>query len=283
MRNGWRVAFFAVTRAYNPAPRRFYTHIGSHYIAYADSAWLYPAIRRLKASGAADFVVVSIHAGTELSDGPDEPLRQFLEGAVDAGADLCLGHHPHVLQPVEWYRGKPIAYSMGNFIFKQGAPWTAYSGVFTFTVAPDGRVTADVIPVRSGFQARFASRRRGRQCPAARPSRGPPPPHPLRDLAMTKPSHDFLKRLLDSPGPSGFETAPARVWREEVKGFADEMRADVHGNSVGGRESEGRPAADVRRATSTRSGSRSRTSTTRASAISRRSAAGIPRCWWDSG
>lgn len=157
VRNGWRVAFFAVTRAYNPAPRRFYTHIGSHYIAYADSAWLYPAIRRLKASGAADFVVVSIHAGTELADGPDEPLRQFLEGAVDAGADLCLGHHPHVLQPVEWYRGKPIAYSMGNFIFKQGAPSTAYSGVFTFTVTPDGRVTADVIPVRSGFQARFAS------------------------------------------------------------------------------------------------------------------------------
>jgi len=156
-RNGWRVAFFAVTRAYNPAPRRFYTHIGSHYIAYADSAWLYPAIRRLKASGAADFVVVSIHAGTELADGPDEPLRQFLEGAVDAGADLCLGHHPHVLQPVAWYHGKPIAYSMGNFIFKQGAPSTAYSGVFTFTVAPDGRVTADLIPVRSGFQARFAS------------------------------------------------------------------------------------------------------------------------------
>jgi poly-gamma-glutamate synthesis protein (capsule biosynthesis protein) len=158
VRNGWRVAFFAVTRAYNPAPGRFYTHIGSHYIAYADSAWLYPAIRRIKASGAADFVVVSIHAGTELSDHPDEPLRRFLEGAVDAGADLCLGHHPHVLQPVEWYRGTPIAYSMGNFIFKQGAPWTAYSGVFTFTVAPDGRVTADVIPVRSGFQARFASR-----------------------------------------------------------------------------------------------------------------------------
>ncbi len=158
VRNGWRVAFFAVTRAYNPAPGRFYTHIGSHYIAYADSAWLYPAIRRIKASGAADFVVVSIHAGTELADHPDEPLRQFLLGAVDAGADLCLGHHPHVLQPVEWYRGKPIVYSMGNFIFKQGAPWTAYSGVFTFTVAPDGRVTADVIPVRSGFQARFASR-----------------------------------------------------------------------------------------------------------------------------
>ena len=50
---------------------------------------------------------------------------------------------------------------------------------------------------------------------------------------MTTGSLGFLKRLLDSPGPSGFETQPARVWREEVKGFADELRADAHGNSLG--------------------------------------------------
>ena len=49
---------------------------------------------------------------------------------------------------------------------------------------------------------------------------------------MSTTSIDFLKRLLDSPGPSGFEIAPARVWREEVKRFADEVRADAHGNSV---------------------------------------------------
>jgi endoglucanase len=49
---------------------------------------------------------------------------------------------------------------------------------------------------------------------------------------MTVTSLEFLKRLLDTPGPSGFESAPARVWREGVKGFADELRTDVHGNSV---------------------------------------------------
>lgn len=54
-------------------------------------------------------------------------------------------------------------------------------------------------------------------------------------------SHEFLKRLLDSPGPSGFETAPARVWREEVRGFADEMRPDVHGNSIGVVNPKGKP------------------------------------------
>jgi endoglucanase len=49
---------------------------------------------------------------------------------------------------------------------------------------------------------------------------------------MTAANVSFLKRLLDTPGPSGFETAPARLWREEVKGFADDVQADVRGNSV---------------------------------------------------
>ena len=44
-------------------------------------------------------------------------------------------------------------------------------------------------------------------------------------------SYDFLTRLLDAPGPSGFEAAPARLWRDEAGGFAGDVRADVHGNS----------------------------------------------------
>jgi endoglucanase len=58
---------------------------------------------------------------------------------------------------------------------------------------------------------------------------------------MTTAAHDFLKRLLDSPGPSGFETGPARVWRDEVRGFADDLRADVHGNSVATLNAQGTP------------------------------------------
>lgn len=49
---------------------------------------------------------------------------------------------------------------------------------------------------------------------------------------MHKTSLEFLKRLLDSPGPSGFETAPARVWREEAEDVADEVRTDVSGNVI---------------------------------------------------
>ncbi len=58
---------------------------------------------------------------------------------------------------------------------------------------------------------------------------------------MTTATLDFLKRLLDAPGPSGFETAPARVWRDEVQRFADEVRADVHGNSVAVLNPKGTP------------------------------------------
>src|SRR3989442_12914732 len=58
---------------------------------------------------------------------------------------------------------------------------------------------------------------------------------------MTKSTLDFLKRLLDTPGPSGFETGPARVWREGVKTFADEGTPDVHGNSIATLNAEGRP------------------------------------------
>lgn len=154
-RNGWRVAFLAATRAFNAAPDSFYTHPGSRYVAWADSGWLYPEIRRLKENGLADLVVVSVHAGQEFSEQPDRGLERFFRGAIDAGADICLGHHPHVLQPVEWYHGKPIAYSMGNFIFRQGMPWTGLTGVFEFTVRPDGAISLALRPVRAGYQAKL--------------------------------------------------------------------------------------------------------------------------------
>jgi endoglucanase len=65
------------------------------------------------------------------------------------------------------------------------------------------------------------------------PAGGPPWQHPRskgHDI-VDEASFTFLRRLLDAPGPSGFERAPARVWREEAQGFADEVWGDVLGNS----------------------------------------------------
>jgi len=72
-----------------------------------------------EATANADFIVVSLHAGTEYVYEPDDTQVHFAHLAIDAGADLVFGSHPHVVQKVEQYQGKYIFYSLGNFIFDQ--------------------------------------------------------------------------------------------------------------------------------------------------------------------
>jgi poly-gamma-glutamate capsule biosynthesis protein CapA/YwtB (metallophosphatase superfamily) len=156
-RHGWRVGFIAITRAWNPAPYTFYRHPGAHYVAWGDTSWLYPAIRSLKASGRVDLVVVSVHGGREFVDTPPKYHQDLLYGLVDAGADLVLAHHPHVLQPVVWYRGKAIVQSLGNFIFRQDDPWTQLSAILRVVVSPAKRMRLSAIPIRAGHQAALAT------------------------------------------------------------------------------------------------------------------------------
>jgi poly-gamma-glutamate capsule biosynthesis protein CapA/YwtB (metallophosphatase superfamily) len=156
-RRGWRVAFFAVTRAWNPAPYAFYKHPGASWIAWGEASWIYPAVRALKASGQVDLVVVSVHGGKEYVETPPQYHRDLLWGLVDAGADLVLAHHPHVLQPVVWYKGKPIVQSLGNFVFLQGDPWTRLSAIVRVVVAPDKTMRLSAIPVRAGAQPALAT------------------------------------------------------------------------------------------------------------------------------
>src|SRR2546425_841617 len=156
-RKSWRVAFFAVTRGWNPAPYSFYQHAGAGYLAWGAPASIYPAIRAVKAGARADLVVVSVHGGAEYADAPPLYHLNFLHGLVDAGADLVLAHHPHVLQPVERYKGKPIVPSLGNFIFQQGKAWTQLSAVLRIAVAPDKSMRLSALPVQAGYQATIAT------------------------------------------------------------------------------------------------------------------------------
>lgn len=64
-----------------------------------------------------DIVILSIHWGVELSEIPRKQEMDLGKKLIDAGADIIMGHHPHVLQGVEIYKGKPIFYSLGNFVF----------------------------------------------------------------------------------------------------------------------------------------------------------------------
>ena len=77
-----------------------------------------------------DLLVVSIHWGNEYQNVPTRRQREVAHAAIDAGADLIIGHHPHVLQGVGAYRGAPILYSTGNFVFDQREGERMESAIF---------------------------------------------------------------------------------------------------------------------------------------------------------
>lgn len=73
-------------------------------------------IQALKEHGA-NLIIANFHWGTEKETSPDTNQQTLAHLAVDQGADLVIGHHPHVLQGIEYYKGKSIVYSLGNFCF----------------------------------------------------------------------------------------------------------------------------------------------------------------------
>lgn len=72
-----------------------------------------------------DYLVVYVHWGIERDTKPQDYQRSLAMNYIDAGADLVVGSHPHVLQGVEFYKDKPIVYSLGNFVFGSSIPRTA--------------------------------------------------------------------------------------------------------------------------------------------------------------
>ena len=93
----------------------------------------------------AQIVIVSFHWGLERENYPTENPVNLAHSAIDNGADLVLGHHPHVLEGIEVYNGKNIVYSLGNFCFGGNSnPSDKDTMIFqqTFTVE-NGELTAD--------------------------------------------------------------------------------------------------------------------------------------------
>ncbi len=74
-----------------------------------------------KAKESCDFVAVLVHWGIERNTYPEDYQKTLARQYIDAGADAVIGSHPHVLQGIEYYQGKPIFYSLGNFIFNNSA------------------------------------------------------------------------------------------------------------------------------------------------------------------
>jgi poly-gamma-glutamate synthesis protein (capsule biosynthesis protein) len=94
----------------------------------------------------ADLVFVSIHWGVELDTTPRQEDIERAHAMIDAGADGIFGHHPHRLQPLDFYEGRPIAWSLGNFVWPRLSAAGATTAVAQFIVEPDGSVTGCLIP-----------------------------------------------------------------------------------------------------------------------------------------
>lgn len=112
-----------------------------------------PTVQRLKAEEGCDLVVVSLHWGKETSMKPVNSEYDVAKHLVEAGADVIWGHHPHVIQPIEFYDNKPIMYSTGNFTFGTMSQVDPSTGIFQLTYEKvDGKAVLKqlrVIPCRT--------------------------------------------------------------------------------------------------------------------------------------
>lgn len=141
-RKGLRVGFVGLTSTH---PKEGWARPGKPGVAYSDFARVPGIVKRAKER--CDVLVVSFHGGTELAAEPNEIQQAVARAAVDAGADLFIGHHPHVLQPVELHKGKPIVYSLGNFLFVSPTPSTRAAVVLRAQLGLEGVRRLEFHPV----------------------------------------------------------------------------------------------------------------------------------------
>ncbi len=143
-RKGLRIAFLG----YNEfMPRSFTADFDAPGSAWSEDEYVMADIRNARAVHRADIVIPVMHWGWENELIANTRQRQLAYAMVDAGADAVIGGHPHVTQDIEIYQGKPIIYSVGNFVMKetdndkQRQAWVLRlliekSGVSSFTTTP---------------------------------------------------------------------------------------------------------------------------------------------------
>lgn len=110
--NGRRVAFLGYN---NFPPLRFAAKRNSPGTAWLAEKDVLQDIRVAKQQ--ADNVILFLHWGEELEDAPLPEQQALARRLIDAGADAIIGAHPHVTQTIDWYKNRPIVYSLGNFLF----------------------------------------------------------------------------------------------------------------------------------------------------------------------
>ncbi|MDR2421170.1 MAG: CapA family protein [Oscillospiraceae bacterium] len=107
----------------------------------------------LSARETCDYIIVYMHWGIERDTLPNDVQKRTARALIDLGADIVIGAHPHVIQSFEYYNGKPIAYSLGNFIFNSRNPETAA----LFITLDGGEVSLRVVPCKMNGTLTYAA------------------------------------------------------------------------------------------------------------------------------
>lgn len=142
--NGVRVAFVGASMI---VPSSFAAGTTTPGIASAHSPARARVLDTVRAAAAeADAVIVAVHWGIERDTCPSNDQRLFARQLLEAGADAVIGHHPHVLQPVELVGSKLVAYSLGNFIWHARPGILGETGVLQIDFDGDGVVTWEFHP-----------------------------------------------------------------------------------------------------------------------------------------
>lgn len=145
---GLKLAMLAVTDIWNQGT--LWTHPAKDYVAGADKFAIASAVRALREDQSIDFIVVSYHGLAEYMNEPLQRTKDFAQAVIDAGADLVIGHHPHVVNGISWYRGKPILYSLGNLLMRMSnkSAWTEMGYLARLRFSRGPTISVEACPFR---------------------------------------------------------------------------------------------------------------------------------------
>jgi len=140
---GWRIGLVGVGEVIDPDSQV----ADGHEIGTAVGHEFARALRAIReAEDNADLVIVVIHWGVELDTQPREYQVDEAHRMIDAGADVIFGHHAHRLQPMDTYRGRPIFYGLGNFVWPSFSVEGSTTAVARVVVRPNGTFTGTLLP-----------------------------------------------------------------------------------------------------------------------------------------
>jgi poly-gamma-glutamate synthesis protein (capsule biosynthesis protein) len=142
--NGTKIGFLAYTNLGPEKWRATEKNSGIAWINESEIEKIKEDIKKTKEK--VDILIVSLHSGEEYQKTPTQFQIDFSRMAIDAGADIVVGHHPHIVQPNEKYGNGYIFYSLGNFVFDQSFSKETMEGQIVKILIENGKIK-DAIPI----------------------------------------------------------------------------------------------------------------------------------------